>query len=214
MIQWDTYHDLLSTLFDPEYAYAGYKPAEAEIPNADGIVDTGKRYLHIARKYDPPDWAAEVLATAHWQACLIAERIGVPDMYYPRTENGTLRVLEYSAGAGSSEHTDFDLFTVNLWRSSPIDHEWGEQDADQRWTWHRGAEAYHVGELGEIVGMGRARMHRVIARPYAQRALVYFAMPANSARLPFVPSCNPPRWSSQRVGEWVAERTARSRVKL
>lgn len=234
--RWADVHAQLSALFD-ESGYAGYRPTVRESANGDGVVDTGKRYLHVAIKYAPPDWALDYLARAHWESCRIAERIGVPDAYYPRVEDGTLRVLEYpsaghvwtnsldghcsacgfpwtrdrsnvgadpfcpvlAAGAGTAEHTDMDLFTANLWRSTPEDHEQQYQT-----TWTSGAPAWHLGEIGELVGLGRAVPHRVPARPYAQRALVYFAMPALSAKLP----C----WIGDvTVGDWLRERKARSR---
>lgn len=209
--EWRFRHDDLSKLFSP--GYAGYKPDVREAPNSDGRVDEGKRYLHVALKYDPPEWARDILACAHFEALQIAERIGVPDAFYPRAENGTLRVLEYSsaghdsdtlcmhcgcswfpgmdhivcpalgASYGTAEHTDFDLFTVNLWRSTPEDHE--HYTGEDACGWFKGTNgAHHVGRIGELVGLGPATLHRVPARPYAQRALVYFAMPANSAPLP------------------------------
>lgn len=199
---WAQAHHVLASLFTPDYA--GYKPAEHEAPNSDGTVDTGKRYLHIAPKYKPPTWAMTALACAHYEACAIAERIGVPDDFYPRVENGTLRVLEYPAGTGTAEHTDFDLFTVNIWRSTPEDH---EQDSEAGWT--AGAPEFHMGRIGAMIGLGPAVAHRVPARPYAQKALVYFAMPANGARLPATGRmlCVGPT-----VAEWLADVYAKSRV--
>lgn len=191
--------------------YGGYTPAVREVPNGDGNVDVGKRYLHVALKHDPPEWAVRHLARAHWEACRVAEALRVPDAFYPRVENGTLRVLEYPIGAGSAEHTDFDLFTLNLWRSTPEDHEQHEFGP----VWTRGARAHHIGEIGELVGLGPATPHRVPARPYAQRAIVYFAMPAGAARLPLraLPDAVEPHERNRpTVSEWVAERIARSRV--
>jgi hypothetical protein len=214
--------------------YKGYKPAEREAPNSDGRVDEGKRYLHVALKYDPPAWAVEYLARAHFEACRIAERIGVPDAFYPRVENGTLRVLEYPAGAGTEEHTDFDLFTVNLWRSTPEDHEHYSGNGPKG-SWELGVNgAHHVGRIGELVGMGAATPHRVPARPYAQKALVYFAMPAMAARLPMLckacgsraisedgfagdrwhtcRACRSTSIHAQTVREWLDDVYAKSRV--
>lgn len=231
----------LAMLFDyPDYA--GYKPEVREAPNGDAAVDTGKRYLHVARKYNPPAWAEAYLALAHFQACKIAEQIGVPAEFYPRTEDSTLRVLEYPAGEGSAEHTDQSLFTVNLWRSTPEDHEQIiKRDPSAPGVGPdfvmRGAEPYHLGEIGELVGLGRAVPHRVPARPYVQRALVYFAIPLHGAVLPNTRGsrkcmnckgsgivAGPGEYTTERcsacvggfgpatVGEWLAERMARSRV--
>lgn len=199
----------LSLLFDS--GYRGYKPNTRELPNGDGKIDSGKRYLHVALKYNPPGWALDILARAHFEACRIAEWIGVPAEFYPRVEDGTLRVLEYPPGEGSAEHTDFDLFTVNLWRSTPEDHEQYES-RNVRLDWYAGAQPYHLGEIGELVGLGRAVAHRVQPRSYKQQALVYFAMPSLDAELPLnaaraVGSCD-----SVTVREWLEERKARSRV--
>jgi hypothetical protein len=208
--------------------YKGYKPAEREAPNSDGRVDEGKRYLHVALKYDPPAWAVEYLARAHFEACRVAEALRVPDAFYPRVENGTLRVLEYPAGAGSAEHTDFDLFTILCWRSTPEDLELthagrgdyaptaGPDTIDAA----RAIDPHlHIGRIGELVGLGPATPHRVPARPYAQKALVYFAMPAMAARLPGTNVFQPPGFSrfdyvkpGPTVREWLDDVYAKSRV--
>lgn len=190
-------HAKLCSLFGP--GYAGYKPDVLEAPNGDGKIDTAKRYLHVALKYNPPPWAREYLARAHFEACRIAEAIGVPDQYYPKVENGTLRVLEYPPGAGSALHTDFDLFTVHCYRSTPEDF-LRSCAADPR------AEAVdpdvHFGDIGQEIGLGHATPHMVPEREYSQQAIVYFAMPANDARMP----------TGERAIDWIADRYARSRV--
>lgn len=242
------------------------------VPN----VDTGKRYLHVALKYNPPAWALEYLARAHFEACRVATALGVPPEFRPHEADATLRVIEYPsaahpwgppdkmggrtctlcdrdddrigcapvdvrtcpklAGAGSAEHTDFDLFTILCWRSTPEDLEitpdrdFGISYTKKACAYHARSEArkidphLHIGELGELVGLGPATPHRVPARPYAQRSIVYFAMPDHAARLPCA-SCqnhaaphNHPYFGKTcgfglTVGEWVAERIARSRVK-
>lgn len=166
-------------------------------------------------------FAEDYLARAHYEACLVATKLGVPAAFMPRAEFGALRVLEYpsaahdyepnpmgkgrscsgcgatvgrpvtpslcpalAAGAGTAEHTDIDLFTLNLWRSTPEDHEQETYTHDGGTQWARGTPVYHMGELGEIIGLGSAVAHRVPARPYTQRALVYFAIPDHAARLP------------------------------
>lgn len=234
--------------------YAGYKPETREAPNGDtklcpecgGLgderwrpckgacrgtgrvpnVDASKRYLHVALKYNPPEWALKYLARAHWEACRVAEALGVPAEFYPRTADGTLRVLEYPAGAGSAEHTDFDLFTILCWRSHPEDLElypelYPEDGHHPRLEDARAmSPGLHIGELGELAGLGPATPHRVPARPYVQRSIVYFAMPDHAARLPDSCICPRPDWNGHRkscmsgltVGEWLTERVARSRV--
>lgn len=192
-------YDRLTWLFNRDLKYAGYKPDQREAPNGDGKVDETKRYLHIALKYGPPNWALWFLARAHFEACRIAEALGLPTEFYPKVENGTLRVLEYPAGAGSAEHTDFDLFTVHCYRSTPEDFV-RIDSVDPR------AEAIdphvHIGDIGQEIGLGKATRHWVPSRPYAQKAIVYFAMPANDAKMP----------NGQRAIDWIADRYARSRV--
>ncbi len=335
--------------------YPGYRPEVREAPNGDtkvcpecggrAAVDTdlvcschgtgrvpnvdagpaGKRFLHVALKYNPPAWAEAYLARAHWEACKVAQALGVSKEYFPMPADGTLRVLEYPSaghvydpqspfkcangcglpaaldsnevcpalapGAGTAEHTDFDLFTIVLWRSTPGDLQLGDDHANQRIqpgtngrdganqqgrehgnrvsrgaidaallsdatppTGRRRSErgydlaaevgrpaggasvhartdggtsegsstldrarlispGLHIGELGELVGLGPATPHRVPARPYAQKSVVYFAMPDHAARLPraYEPMQDRPEPPTQTVGEWLRERVARSR---
>lgn len=282
-----------------------YRPCEACVDGRVPNVDITKRYLHVAPKYNPPAWAVEYLARAHYEACRVAEALGVPAAYYPRVADGTLRVLEYPSaaceyegvitgnghwrcvtcgheqmaspggpsdrvcpalapGAGTAEHTDFDLFTIVLWRSHPVDLERGRA-ARGRMMGHSLAgfgggpndipscvhcgevapepdstcwDAYekhdvkhaigggraeaeaispglHIGEIGELVGLGPATPHRVPARPYAQKSIVYFAMPDHAAQLPGTGAGGfPPQYvgaNGPTVGEWLRERIARSR---
>lgn len=204
----DTYdYKQLHTLFASDYA--GYKPNVLEAPNGDGKVDAQKRYLHVALKYNPPEWALQYLARAHFEACRVAEAMGVPDAYYPRVENGTLRVLEYPAGAGSAEHTDFDLFTVHCYRSTPEDFvsEPLTGTTSVHFTSHtRGLavnEGLHIGDIGAEIGLAsKATRHHVPERHYSQQAIVYFAMPANGALMP----------NGVRAIDWIADRYARSRT--
>lgn len=195
-------YDRLCDLFTLP-GYAGYKPEVLEAPNGDGKIDAKKRYLHVALKYNPPEWARVYLARAHFEACRIAEAIGVPEAFYPKVENGTLRVLDYPPGAGSAEHTDFDLFTVHCYRSTPRDFVRVEAD---RTNMVRGAECIdpdvHFGDIGAEVGLGQATRHMVPERDYRQEAIVYFAMPANDARMP----------TGERAIDWIADRYSRSRV--
>ncbi len=221
------------------------------VPNVDA-GPAAKRFLHVALKYSPPAWAEAYLARAHWEACKVAEALGVPDAYYPRAENGTLRALEYPSaghqlanglqcrhcnqcvplddvcptlapGAGTAEHKDFDLFTIVLWRSHPADlerlaipYDRPQCVTDNPAVLDRISPGLHIGELGELVGLGAATPHRVPARPYAQRSLIYFASPAGAAPLPapvtFPADARHPARTVATCGEWQVERTARSRV--
>jgi hypothetical protein len=206
--------DDLSTLFDHEARYKGYKPTVKERPDGDTRTDHGKRFLHVALKYDPPEWAVRLLARAHFEACGVVERLGVcPHAAYPKIENGTLRVLYYPEGEGTEEHADFDLLTVNCWRETPNDL---EQKPLPQGGWTRGVTPYHMGELGQIYGLGPAARHRVNGRKYEQRAIVYFASPGMYTALP-EPITFPAVEGFEAVtvttsGQWQIERTLRSRV--
>ena len=163
----------------------------------------GKRYLHVADKYaDAPAWARAYQDRAYAHACRVAEALQVPKAFWPMPSVGALRVLEYPPGAGSVEHTDSDLFTVVCWRETPADlelvDETGKVNAGAgAWVDSHAANAQakaqeiaarfpylHIGEIGELVGLGPATPHRVPARPYVQRSIVYFAIPDHAARLP------------------------------
>lgn len=184
---------LLSTLFEPEAAYAGYKPNVREIPNGDGKVDEGKRYLHIALEYNPPQWALRYLYAAHGAACHVAFELGVAPEMMPDLSASALRVLEYPPDVGSAPHTDFDLLTVNCWRSCA--------NPGLR-TGKVAGHRVHLGEIAEMLGHGGAQPHCVDPMYYSQQSIVHFALPRHSAVLP----------SGATVGEWLKERYARSRA--
>lgn len=188
---------------------------------------SGKKYLHVKDACeDAPDWARAYQDRAFAHACRVATALGVPAAYFPRPETGALRVLEYPAGAGSAEHTDPDLFTVPIWRETPEDL---QIQCAADWQTNGRIEAaraiapgLHIGELGELVGLGPATPHRVPARPYVQRSIVYFAIPDHASRLP-----QPCSWEGAHtprhghgcgcqvtVGEWIAKRMARSRYEV
>jgi len=187
-----------------------------------------KRYLHVSEKYLAQcpglDWPREYLARAHWEACRVATALGVPAAYRPHESDGTLRVIDYPPGAGTVEHTDSNLFTIVLWRSHPADLEI-THSTDSTPNTLRHAEAHrlspglHIGELGALVGLGPATPHRVPARPYRQRSIVYFAVPDHAARLvgehkpwcEFDCECGAVERATT-VGEYLADWKSRSRV--
>jgi hypothetical protein len=188
--------------------YPGYKPGIVEAPNGDGRLDVHKRYAHVAAKY-LPGWGGDLtesalelwdyLHAAFDHAHAVAQRLGVPPAFLPRLEACALRVLEYPAGVGGEQHTDFDLFTTLCYRDDP---------AGLVRTQAPGADldafdpGLHLGEIGELVGLGPATPHYVRPLDAAQRSIVFFALPPHDVVLP----------SGQTVGAWVAERIARSRV--
>lgn len=188
----------LSDLFrgvdgDPYQPYAGYRPNVAEIPNGDGNVDEHKRYLHVAPKYNPPDFALGLYYKAFGMACAVAAELGVRKAMMPDVRHCALRVLDYPSGVGSELHTDFSLLTLNLFRSPRLD-----VGAD-----NVAGCSVHIGELGELEGLGPAAAHLVPALPGRQQSLVFFAIPDHEEWL---------RDYGQTVGEWLDERIKRSRV--
>lgn len=175
--------------------YPGYRPAVVESPNGDTKLDEGKKFAHIATKYlatYKDGWDRSVLLhhlhMAHNRACEVAVQSGlVPEAFLPSFEHGALRVLEYPPMASSAYHTDFDLFTLNLYRNVP--------------NMGLGQDPVHMGELGELIGLGSARGHQVFGQCNVQHSLVYFAIPAPFSVLP----------DGRTVGTWLNERITRSR---
>jgi hypothetical protein len=136
------------------------------------------RYSHAALKYmnqarrggqDP-----QVLQLIHaaWQkaflrACELAVEMGLP---LPDGDDSTLRILEYAPGASFDEHTDFCLFTVNLFRNYPNG---GIPDTE-----------VHIGQLGAMYGYDPTP-HSVHPREWGyQYSAVFFAMPRLDLVLP------------------------------
>jgi hypothetical protein len=179
------YADLRGLVFRADYA--GYRPNVVEAPNGDGKKDPDKRFAHVAAKYCPTLQMSRYASVAHDRAMFLAYDRLVSDAFMPCPIAGALRVLEYPPGATSAMHTDFDLFTINCYRNEP----------------NAGLPAgeVHIGELGELLGLGPATPHEVLASPRVQHAIVYFAIPSHAAVLP----------SGQTVGAWIEERIKRSR---
>jgi len=190
-MSWQHSYSQLHYLFGRDYA--GYKPSVREIPNGDGKVDVDKRYLHIAPKYNPPAWALRIYAKAYMEALTVHERLGLAPALMPDWRQCALRVLEYPKNVGGELHTDFDLFTINLWRNPYLD------------TGARKVAGLdvHNGELMELFGRGRAQPHQIPPQPVRQQSLVFFALPSLETELP---------WTERTVGEWLKERYARSRA--
>lgn len=190
------YERLYQAMFSP--TFTGYTPAVAEAPNGDGKVDVQKRYSHLNRRtfgsiadHDDHTLCGQVFDHCMGLARDLAESMNIPSAFRPSTEDSTLRLLEYPPGATSAEHTDFDLFTINLYRSHPdlIVPKLG----------------VHHGELAEIVSGGwlKATSHHVPAHlTQSQRSAVFFVMPSLSAVLP----------TGVTVRDWLMERKTRSRV--
>ncbi|MDB5716224.1 MAG: hypothetical protein JWO15_3621 [Sphingomonadales bacterium] len=201
--------------------YPGYRPTVKEIPNGDGKVDADKRFAHIAEKYlkDYGDEGAKkvlnaVLDEAHSLALKISRKLAVPEQFLPVRSYSNMRVLEYPVGAVSNLHTDFDLFTIMFYRDQPdcfVTQEKGLWNTDkdhtmQAWCNLDNARELnpqlHLGEMAEIIGLGPATPHEVVASKTPQHSIVYFAIPDHKAVLP----------NGMTVGDWLVERMSRSRT--
>ncbi len=195
----DAIGELHGVLFSP--SWPGYKPEVKEIPDGKGVADELKRYSHVATKYldavpedQPSEW---LLAELVFNQCFDMAQAhnvefqrkvpGWPDL---DRDECCLRMLEYPAGVGGEAHTDFDLFTVNIWRT----HSWPVVPVDQH---------VHMGEIGELVNHGCvATRHRIMPADATQMSLVFFALPSREFILP----------TGLKVGAWLDERMGRSRA--
>lgn len=199
----DDYERLYSLVFRPDYP--GYKPTIAEIPNGDGKVDAEKRYAHVAYKYfkTPAHWKlAPYLHTAHLKAEEMARASGVTREFMPVVEYGALRILDYPPGAISNRHEDFDLFTVMCYRDTPETFQSEHFNSRACEKMREINPQAHLGELSALIGLGPATPHWVLPSDKRQRSIVYFAIPDHAAVLP----------NGITVGDWLAERIARSRT--
>ena len=179
--------------------YLGYKPEVQESPNGDGTWDTEKRYAHVAPKYLRGGPVKGMLWTyfnmAHIEACSVHDALGFPRHLKPEYDECCLRVLDYPIGASSAEHTDFDLFTLQLYRdpvSSCV------RTSGIRLDDNDISRGIHFGEMAEVAGLRPAMPHKVLPSQERQRSIVFFALPARGAAL-------------ITAGDWLDERYVRSR---
>lgn len=195
--------------------YPGYQPTVVEAPNGDGNWDFEKRYAHIATKYLERVKAGsgidiyaldDYLTRANGLAVAIAVELGVPRQFWPVKELGALRVLEYSAGADSADHTDFDLFTLMCYRNIPRKFEYTTPLDSHLEKANTLNQQIHFGEILELVCPSmKATGHKVDAsQSRSQYSMVFFAIPDHDAVLP----------SGVTVGDWLKERMSRSRKKV
>jgi hypothetical protein len=209
-----TYARLHSYVFSG--MYPGYRPDVTEAPNGDGYWDEGKRFAHIALKYlnkygfgRGSREMEQLLHTMTDVAVEAAVQIGLPPEYWPTIDDANIRILEYPPSAMSAQHTDFDLFTLPMWRNRPDrfkyvtptvgDIQTGDAILDEAREHYPGI---HFGELmPKIDKTYMATEHKVLPSNRHQYAAVYFAMPPLSAVLP----------NRQIVRNWLAERKKRSR---
>jgi hypothetical protein len=196
--------------------YSGYKPTVQEIPNGDGKVDADKMFAHVAPKYLVTDQQKAdlmpFLQKAFNKAIAMAQLARVPEAFMPRIEYGALRILDYPPGAVSNKHCDFDLFTTMCYRDMPdkfvADPVTKPSLALNRL--HLLDKQAHIGELGEIVGLGGATPHEVLASTPEegnQHSIVYFSIPDWNSVLPAYEGK-----PEIKVVDWLNERMAQSRT--
>lgn len=163
--------------------YAGYRPTVIEAPDGK-VLDTQKKFLHIAPKYGMDEFQSRCYSEA---LRIAREHAPVPLDY----DACALRVLEYAPGVNGAGHTDFDLLTVNLWRSHP---ELMVCEAEK--------SLIHWGELAEDFIKRKPDYHTVEAHPTeTQKSIVFFGLPPPEMKLS----------SGQTVGQWLALRIAKAR---
>lgn len=214
------YWRLHELVFRPDYS--GYKPEVVEIPNGDGKADAEKRYAHVATKYmKTHQQRADLmpfLETAHALAVQVAEAINLQPEYWPDMGRSALRVLEYPPGAVSNLHEDFDLFTLMLYRDQPdkfiAQDNFDNVEPSVRLLEMRAINPQaHMGQLGQVIGLGPVTSHEVVASATPQHSIVYFVIPSwhrmidgrvQESTLP----------SGVTVRDWLNERMARSRTEF
>jgi hypothetical protein len=215
-------YDLLANIvFRP--GYPGFKPDVKELPNGDGKIDE-KKYAHISLKNlanfgtsRERTLLLRTLFVAHEAAEQVADALEVPQAFRPDIRYGAVRVLAYPAKTGlSHRHTDFDLFTIPLFRDvqetfrtypqAALD--WSDQDQRERFYAAEDlAPGLHLGELGEAIGLGPATPHEVLPHDEGQLSMVYFAIPDWDTMMPKQVNHMP-----LSVKNWLNERMARSRT--
>lgn len=208
--------------FDRLAAYAfssanpGYKPTVREAPNGDGTWDEQKEYAHLAPKYfsgGTPEPIIEAWTDAMIAAIDVCDQLGLSS-WRPGPDS-TLRLLRYLPGATTAPHTDFDLFTLSLYRSHKDAFKYIDAEPATIGDWNTDRErsrrlltkarelspGIHFGELmTEILGVP-ATPHETLPLDEWSYSAVFFVIPDHAKRLP----------SGVTVGEWIRERVARSR---
>lgn len=203
---------LSSYLFDP--TWPGYTPDVLEAPNGDSRVDTHKRYSHLSPKYINAakdlgrltDGAIDYLSNVYCDALRRATQVCADLQWCKPGPDSTLRALIYPINVGGEKHVDFDLMTLQIWRSHREGFKredlWDPMNRAQQLTVERN-HGIHFGRFAEELYDVPPTPHWVDPAPFEQRSLVFFVVPEHSVYLP--PSkCT--------VGEYLKEFKTRARV--
>lgn len=190
----EEYQHIYDLTFNAE-GYAGYRPTVQEAPNGDGNWDEEKKYAHVATKYSPCADLMLYYGRAFEEACEVCRKLEFPSHLWPSWSNSCMRILDYPPGASSAEHTDFDLFTIQLFRDQPdgFIRSGTVDQADESIS-----TGIHFGEMAEVAGLRKAMPHYVKGLDVRQRSIVFFVIP-------------PPDSALVTVGAWLDERYSRSR---
>jgi hypothetical protein len=194
-----------------EYAFSklnpGWRPEIQESPNGDGVWDANKRFAHLAPKYfersSPPPYIRHAYAAAMEVASWACTHLGLWPDFMPGPDT-TIRVLDYPPGATTAPHTDFDLFTLRLYRNDVGAFRYlnGSDECPSLAKSRERFPGIHFGEiLSQLDPKFTATEHEVVGSQAPQQSIVLFVVPEWDARLP----------SGQTVAEWMTERKARSR---
>ncbi len=166
--------------------YAGYRPQVVEAPDGK-TLDLQKKYLHIAHKYKMDEFQNQCFN----EAFEIAQN-NVSIILDPKA--CALRILEYKPGVNGAGHTDFDLLTINLWRSH-LD----------RMVCLTSEGLVHWGELAEDFLGKKPDYHEVLAHPdEIQKSIVFFALPSHQELLQ----------NGETVGQWLERRISKARYTI
>jgi len=178
--------------------FIGFKEDVNESPNGDGKIDFGKQYSHLSREvvqdllsldYEFAPLFANFLNDLHEQALWVAKDLNIPEQYLPDANASVLRALRYPPGTTSHKHTDFDMFTINVYRNMT----------------NPGLPTgmkVHYGEVLEMIDPSyEATEHYVCPCPLEQRSMVYFVSPPLDVVLP----------NGEVMKDWLFERKNRSR---
>ena len=184
--------------------YSGYRAPGSE--KADAYAAGVYHYTHVAKKYLTEDCGLEnhdrnsMMSMLHDLVSVsrtYAVQWGLPMEFWPTMEDSAMRLLYYPPGATIAHHTDFNLFTVNLWRNllSPYHHLDSSCKASP-------PSKVHWGELWQKVMGDPATEHYTRPSTKWQYSVVFFAMPPLSAVLP----------DGQTVGDWLTKRKQEART--
>jgi hypothetical protein len=190
--------------------YPGYHPPINAC--SDCTTDIGRSYAYVSERYISGIPQADVLRgyinTAHAIAMKIAIAIGIPVRFWPKRENGALRVLTYPPGAITNTHTDYHLITLMCYRNIYEDFRYSGY-GDDYWCpeldiANKINKLTQFGELLEIINPKlKATPHEVTVDPLerTQHSIVHFSTPDRREILP----------NNVTVGDWIKVRFERSR---